>query len=190
MRASRRSWSALLIGGLLASGAAVGLPASAAPTVTVPKVIIVPGAIHGIERTGVEAQLSLLQRLSTGSPAMKEILDGVTLVSIPMLNPDGLELNRRVNDISWADTLREFPQLRGAPSAWYYRAGSSTTGPGYDLNRDFPRIWTTFLSQETFRAPRRGRASTSMPSLRRCAISASTCRASSVGSMPSSICTT
>lgn len=76
---------------------------------------MVPGAIHGIERTGVEAQLSLLQRMSTGGPAMKEILDGVTLVSIPMLNPDGLELNRRVNDISWADTLREFPQLRGAP---------------------------------------------------------------------------
>lgn len=113
-RASRRSWSALLIGGLLASGAAVGLSASAAPTVT--------GAIHGNEHTGVEAQLSLLQRLSTGSPAMEEILDGVTLVSIPLLHLDGLELNRRVNDISWADTLREFPQLRGAP-----RPG--TTGP-------------------------------------------------------------
>lgn len=198
-KASRRSWSALLIGGLLASGAAIGLPASAAPGVTVPtaqgqkcttvqdaptsgwtsypelqrqltrlestsqgrvsvdsigtthrgrdilaarvgtgpKVIIVTGAIHGNERTGVEAQLSLLHRLSTGSPATEAILEEVTLVSIPMLNPDGLELNRRVNDIAWADTVDQFPQLAGAPPAWYYRGGSSSVSPGYDLNRDF-----------------------------------------------------
>ncbi|XKH53984.1 succinylglutamate desuccinylase/aspartoacylase family protein [Citricoccus nitrophenolicus] len=101
---------------------------------TGPQVIVVTGAIHGNERTGVEAQLSLLKTLAGNSPEAKRIRSEVTFVSIPMLNPDGLELNRRVNDVSWADTEAQFPQLAGATPAWYYRSGDL---PGFDLNRDF-----------------------------------------------------
>jgi hypothetical protein len=101
---------------------------------TGPRVIVVTGAIHGNERTGVEAQLNLLKTLGGNSPEAQRIRSEVTFVSIPMLNPDGLELNRRVNDVSWADTVAQFPQLAGASPAWYYRSG---TLPGFDLNRDF-----------------------------------------------------
>lgn len=99
------------------------------------KVAVITGAIHGNERTGVEALLSILGNLgSSNSPEVKALLEEVTLVAIPMLNPDGVELNRRINDISWADTVAQFPQLEGARPAWYYRGSNP---PGYDLNRDF-----------------------------------------------------
>ena len=81
-------------------------------------IVVVTGAIHGNERTGVEAQLALLKSLGTDNPASREILQGVTLVAIPMLNPDGVELNRRINDVTWAETVADFPQLAAADPAW------------------------------------------------------------------------
>ncbi|GAA4764912.1 M14 family zinc carboxypeptidase [Citricoccus nitrophenolicus] len=102
------------------------------------RVVVVTGAIHGNERTGVEAQLALLKSLGTDNPASREILQGVTLVAIPMLNPDGVELNRRINDVTWAETVADFPQLAAADPAWYYRTSNLGSDlPGYDLNRDF-----------------------------------------------------
>jgi hypothetical protein len=102
------------------------------------QVALITGAIHGNERTGVEALLRIVDQLgSRGDAATQQLLSEVTLVAIPMLNPDGLELNRRVNDISWADVVAQNPQLEGAPPAWYYRPGNATTTPGFDLNRDF-----------------------------------------------------
>lgn len=102
------------------------------------QVIVVTGAIHGNERTGVEAQLNVLKTLGTGNPRAQAMLEDITLVSIPMLNPDGVELNRRIKDVSWEDTVQLFPQLTGATPAWYYRANNQGgDGPGYDLNRDF-----------------------------------------------------
>ncbi|MFC7401710.1 M14 family zinc carboxypeptidase [Citricoccus sp. GCM10030269] len=111
-----------------------GRDVMAARVGTGPRVIMVTGAIHGNERTGVEAQLKLLKTLSGNSPEAQRIRSEVTFVSIPMLNPDGVELNRRINDVSWADTVEQFPQLTEASPAWYYRAEDR---PGFDLNRDF-----------------------------------------------------
>ncbi|MEU5950311.1 M14 family zinc carboxypeptidase [Micromonospora sp. NPDC047465] len=103
------------------------------------KVLLVTSAIHGNERTGTEALLGILKRLgSAGDAQTRQILTEVTFVAMPMVNPDGGELNRRMNVRSWDDTVAEFPQLAGAPRAWYHRLnGDGINLPGYDLNRDF-----------------------------------------------------
>ena len=98
------------------------------------RVLVVTSAIHGNEKTGTEALLSLLKQLgSSGSAETQAILEGITLVAVPMINPDGGELNRRQNDFPWTDVVQTFPQLASAPRAWYYSNGAG----GFDLNRDF-----------------------------------------------------
>ena len=102
------------------------------------KVALINGAIHGNERTGVEALLRIVGQLGqAGDPLTKQLLESITLIAVPMLNPDGLERNRRVNVISWDDIVEQNPQLKGAPPAWYYSKGSDKAAPGFDLNRDF-----------------------------------------------------
>jgi predicted deacylase len=104
------------------------------------RVLLVQSAIHGNERTGTEALLGILKDLASGDdPATRRALEGVTLVAMPMVNPDGGELNRRMNVVDWeADVVAEYPQLAGAPRAWYHRlSGDGIDLPGFDLNRDF-----------------------------------------------------
>jgi hypothetical protein len=103
------------------------------------KVLLVTTAIHGNERTGTEALLGLLGKLAAGgTPEARQILSEVTLVAMPMVNPDGGELNRRINVVPWADVVQDFPQLEGAPRAWYHSLrGDGIELPGFDLNRDF-----------------------------------------------------
>ncbi|MDI3405373.1 M14 family zinc carboxypeptidase [Streptomyces cavernicola] len=103
------------------------------------RVLMVTSAIHGNERTGTEALLGILKQLGSSDDAKtKKILSEVTLVAMPMVNPDGGELNRRINVHSWDQTLEKFPQLAGAPRAWYHSLeGDGIKQPGYDLNRDF-----------------------------------------------------
>ncbi|MCW3844224.1 M14 family zinc carboxypeptidase [Micromonospora yasonensis] len=103
------------------------------------KVLLVTSAIHGNERTGTEALLAILKRLGgSGDAQTRKILSEITFVAMPMVNPDGGELNRRMNVRSWDETVAEFPQLAGAPRAWYHRlSGDGIDLPGYDLNRDF-----------------------------------------------------
>jgi hypothetical protein len=103
------------------------------------RVLLVQSAIHGNERTGTEALLGILKDLGTGSdPATQRALQGVTLVAMPMVNPDGGEINRRANVISWDQVVATYPQLAGAPRAWYHTLrGDGIDLPGFDLNRDF-----------------------------------------------------
>lgn len=103
------------------------------------RVLIVQSAIHGNERTGTEALLGLLKDLATGNDTdTRRALEGVTLVAMPMVNPDGGELNRRTNVLSWDDVVAQYPQLEGAPRAWYHRPSNLGIDlPGFDLNRDF-----------------------------------------------------
>jgi hypothetical protein len=103
------------------------------------RVLLVTSAIHGNERTGTEALLGILKHLgSSGDAQTRQLLDEVTLVAMPMVNPDGGDLNRRINVKSWADTVADFPQLAGATPAWYHRlSGDGINLPGFDLNRDF-----------------------------------------------------
>ncbi|WP_460463082.1 M14 family zinc carboxypeptidase [Arthrobacter pigmenti] len=103
------------------------------------RVLLVQSAIHGNERTGTEALLAILKDLGSGNdPDTKQALEGVTLVAMPMVNPDGGELNRRTNVISWENVERRHPQLEGADRAWYHRLSNGGIDlPGFDLNRDF-----------------------------------------------------
>jgi hypothetical protein len=98
------------------------------------RVMVVTSAIHGNEKTGTEALLHWLQHVGSSQTAeTKALLEGITFVAVPMINPDGGELNRRQNDLPWTDVVKAFPQLAGADPAWYY----SRNAGGFDLNRDF-----------------------------------------------------
>ena len=103
------------------------------------RVLLVQSAIHGNERTGTEALLGILKDLGTGNdPDTLRALQGVTLVAMPMVNPDGGEINRRANVVSWDQVVTQYPQLTGAPRAWYHSlSGDGINLPGFDLNRDF-----------------------------------------------------
>jgi hypothetical protein len=98
------------------------------------RVMLVTSAIHGNEKTGTEALLHWLQHIGSSQTAeTKALLEGITFVAVPMINPDGGELNRRQNDFPWDDVVKAHPQLAGAQPAWYY----SRNARGFDLNRDF-----------------------------------------------------
>ena len=71
---------------------------------------------HGDEPLGTEAALQLLRRLGHGG-AWRDILDRVTLLVVPRVNPDGAELDQRQN----VD-----PDCAGA---------FCTPGRGFDINR-------------------------------------------------------
>ncbi len=98
------------------------------------RVMLVTSAIHGNEKTGTEALLHWLQNVgSSGNEDIEAMLEGITFVAVPMINPDGGELNRRQNDDPWDEVVEDFPQLAKADEAWYY----STRLGGFDVNRDF-----------------------------------------------------
>ena len=103
------------------------------------RVLLVQSAVHGNERTGTEALLGILKKLgSSKDPATMRALENVTLVAMPMVNPDGGELNRRANVISWGEVESRHPQLEGSERAWYHQLrGDGIELPGFDLNRDF-----------------------------------------------------
>ncbi|NLU70742.1 M14 family zinc carboxypeptidase [Streptomyces sp. HNM0574] len=103
------------------------------------KVVLVTSAIHGNERTGTEALLEILDHLGTSDdPETRALLRRITFVAMPMVNPDGGELNRRMNVLPWDRVTDRFPQLAGAPRAWYHaEEGDGIAEPGFDLNRDF-----------------------------------------------------
>lgn len=106
------------------------------------KVILIQSEIHGNEPTGTEAILSILQYLGGNSPEAQKIREEVTLVTLPKMNPDAAELNRRGNDMTWENVVEAFPQLKDALPSWnYYTYKNSyfdySSRPGFDVNRDF-----------------------------------------------------
>ncbi|SEA00871.1 Zinc carboxypeptidase [Thalassobacillus cyri] len=107
------------------------------------KVLLLQSEIHGNEKTGTAALLNLLQSFgSNNSPEIKNILQEVTIVAMPMINPDATELNRRGNDMTWEEVVEDFPQLEGAEPSWNYYTYTNqywdyASQPGFDVNRDF-----------------------------------------------------
>lgn len=110
---------------------------------TGPKVFLVTSEIHGNEKTGTDALLRVLNTLGTSNSRQARMLrEAVTFVAVPKINPDGAELDRRGNDRTFAEVVRDFPQLAGRPPAWNFITGRQQgddyrTRPGFDLNRDF-----------------------------------------------------
>jgi len=98
-----------------------------------PTVVLVEAAIHGNEMTGTNAIMNMLRKLGDSSPESAAIRDAVTVVAVPKVNPDGGEIPRRQNVMTWDQTVALHPQLAGAPRAWYYSQGAG----GFDVNRDF-----------------------------------------------------
>lgn len=107
------------------------------------KVVMITSQIHGNEPTGTEALVNLLQYLgSSSSPKAEQIRKEITLVAVPQMNPDAAELNRRGNDMTWEEVVRDFPQLAGVQPAWNYytrilQGHDYSKRPGFDVNRDF-----------------------------------------------------
>jgi hypothetical protein len=96
-------------------------------------VMLVQSQIHGNENHGTEALLSLLQQWGGNTAEAQAIRENVTIVAVPRLNVDGGENDTRQNDMTWAETVEDFPQLAGVEPAWNYNARVG----GYDVNRDF-----------------------------------------------------
>ncbi|MBT2694775.1 peptidase M14 [Bacillus sp. ISL-55] len=108
------------------------------------KVVLIESEIHGNENTGTEALLSMLQYLgSSNSPEAQKIREEITLVTLPKMNPDASELDRRGNDMSWEEVVEDFPQLAAAAPSWNYynnrilQDRDYNGRPGFDVNRDF-----------------------------------------------------
>ena len=121
------------------------------------RVMLVTSAIHGNEKTGTEALLHWLQHIGSSQTAeTKALLEGITFVAVPMINPDGGELNRRQNDLPWSEVVKTFPQLAGAEPAWYY---SRTPAASISIATS-TRISRTSRGPRTSRARTRCRAST------------------------------
>ena len=107
------------------------------------KVILIQSEIHGNEKTGTIALLSLLKELSNNSPASQALREEITLVVMPMMNPDASAADKRANSMTWADVIEDFPQLAGAEPSWNYYTAEDiqeydySQNPGFDVNRDF-----------------------------------------------------
>jgi hypothetical protein len=94
----------------------------------------IQGRIHGNERLGTQSSLRLLRWLTSGHPDAALIRDNMTVVVIPMYNPDGAEFVAASG-------------LRGI-------RGSTTPNLGLDLNRDWgPQPAPGFFAQGSFAQP-------------------------------------
>src|SRR5699024_4770830 len=107
------------------------------------KVVLIQSEIHGNEKAGTKALLKMIRQLgSNNSPQMRQLREELTIVAMPMINPDATELNRRGNEMTWEEVVAEFPQLENASPAWNYYTYKNeywdyASNPGFDVNRDF-----------------------------------------------------
>src|SRR5699024_7634782 len=97
------------------------------------QVIIINGNIHGNEKSGPEAVISMLETLAGDSSFAQGIREEVTIVTIPVFNMDGSVLPPRQNVFPLYEVVDTYQQLEGADSAWYY----NDRNEGFDNNRDF-----------------------------------------------------
>lgn len=111
---------------------------------TGPKAVLITSEIHGNEKTGTDALLKLLRWAGTSDSAeAQKWRKELTIVAIPKMNPDAAELDRRGNDMTWAEVVARNPQLRNAKPSWNYYADRTIQGddykarPGFDINRDY-----------------------------------------------------
>jgi hypothetical protein len=103
------------------------------------RVMLVTSAIHGNEKTGTEALLHWLQHIGSSQTAeTKALLEGITFVAVPMINPDGGELNRRQNDLPWSEvveTSHSSPALSPPGTTAAARPDSTSTATSTRISR-------------------------------------------------------
>lgn len=107
------------------------------------KVVLIQSEIHGNEKVGTKALLNLIKKVGkNNSPEMRQLREELTIVAMPMINPDATELNRRGNEMTWGEVVEQFPQLEGVEPSWNYYTYTNqywdyASNPGFDVNRDF-----------------------------------------------------
>ena len=107
------------------------------------KVVFIESEIHGNEKVGTKALLNILKEIGTSnSQEVRQLREELTIVAMPMVNPDATELNRRGNEMTWEEVVEDFPQLEGAAPTWNYYTYQNqywdyASNPGFDVNRDF-----------------------------------------------------
>ncbi|SFD41899.1 Zinc carboxypeptidase [Lentibacillus persicus] len=107
------------------------------------KVVLIQSEIHGNEKVGTKALLEMIKKIgSNNSPEMRQLREELTIVAMPMINPDATELNRRGTEMTWDEVTNEFPQLEGVEPSWNYYTYQNqywdyASNPGFDMNRDF-----------------------------------------------------
>ncbi|HEY3115947.1 MAG TPA: M14 family zinc carboxypeptidase, partial [Chloroflexota bacterium] len=92
-------------------------------------IVMIQANIHAGEVEGKEAVLALMRDLTLGG-LEPELLDQLTLVIIPILNPDG---NDRISTENRKLDLAELEGQIGPPGG----VGIRNTGEGWNLNRDY-----------------------------------------------------
>lgn len=109
--------------------------------------IILTGAIHGCEYFAADFLMYLVDRYAYGY-AMDEqysgysyraLLDQVTLVVAPMLNPDGVNIAQNGPDAAADPQAVRAMAMQGTG---YY--GWKANANGVDLNRNFPLLWSNY----------------------------------------------
>ncbi|AXI08269.1 peptidase M14 [Oceanobacillus zhaokaii] len=107
------------------------------------KVVLIQSEIHGNEKVGTKALLNIIKEIGkNNSPEMRQLREELTIVAMPMVNPDATELNRRGNEMTWEEVVEQFPQLEGVAPSWNYytyinQYWDYKSNPGFDVNRDF-----------------------------------------------------
>jgi len=83
--------------------------------------------IHGNELHSTEAVLQILDRLAGGSPAARTIRENLTVVVIPMYNPDGAEANiRQSTTPTRIDLNRDWENFAQPESVAFWRLWRDT----------------------------------------------------------------
>ncbi|MCF3942849.1 M14 family zinc carboxypeptidase [Oceanobacillus alkalisoli] len=107
------------------------------------KVVFIQSEIHGNEKVGTVALLNMIKKIGkNNSPEMRQLREELTIVAMPMMNPDASEANRRGNEMRWEEVVDEFPALENASPTWNYytyinQYWDYASNPGFDVNRDF-----------------------------------------------------
>lgn len=102
--------------------------------------LLVMGGIHGDEPLSVAIALDVARSLATRGgedPVVARVLRELTVVVVPLLNPDGLALHRSVTPKE-----RRSKQSPGRKNGRDHDGdGKLRSGEGVDLNRNYPFRW-------------------------------------------------
>ncbi|RHW43543.1 hypothetical protein D1B31_02505 [Neobacillus notoginsengisoli] len=117
------------------------------------KRIFITTQIHGNEQIGTEAAIDIIQKLSSNSAEVNNILKNVSIWIMPRINPEGSDnlyqekwYPTRYTHQTWLPANIQLPENTRAP--WYYNSDGSERAqnnngrvvygiPGYDQNRDY-----------------------------------------------------